>query len=211
MRIPGHGVVETSVLVAEPGGERREGPVSGYGREREWAANRCCRVQRFVRGNSFRTLASRSNGRSVSLPRASGRTDHAGAHCRSGRQGGADTDNLITPASPMGKRSSAELQSARSRIVPSASEPPRWWGARIVTKAPAAPSGGPCREAQATCRGACPMTLGWRRSWPKRGSLPSGSDVRLTGADERRSPVSGTRIVRASWGGREQGCAWGFR
>jgi hypothetical protein len=61
--------VETSVLIAEPGGERREGPVSGYGREREWAANRCCRVQRFVHGNSFRALASRSNGRSVSLSR----------------------------------------------------------------------------------------------------------------------------------------------
>jgi hypothetical protein len=33
------------------------------------------------------------------------------------RQGGAEVDDAITPASPMGKRSSAELQSARSRIV----------------------------------------------------------------------------------------------
>ena len=49
---------------------------------------------------------------------------------RSNRERASGSDDVITPASPMGKRSSAELQSARSRIVPCERLQPGHWHAR---------------------------------------------------------------------------------
>jgi hypothetical protein len=63
----------------------------------------------------------------------------------------------------------------------------------------------------------------YRRSWASRAPAPRPCPPGLRNhrrgwtfdwqapTRRRRRPVSGTRIVRASWGGREQGCAWGFR